>query len=308
MSSSEEKNIESEEVKEEVEEVEKKEKKEKKDKKEKKEKKDKKEKKEKKHKKDKKDKKEKKEHKHHHHSKKEEEHEEEEKKEEEKKDESKMEEEQSEEEKKDESKMEEEKEENNEEEKEEEKEENNEEEEKKDNETKEFIPVEDVKLVSVFVKNIPYGWATNDMYQYFASSGPVKTRVITNKETGKSRGFGYLDFVDLEAAKKFVQEHQGEEVDGRPLFLDLADGKKGGDKDNDGGKFGAFGSSNKRGKQHTFKGKQGGDNVCFNCGKPGHMSRECPEPRKDNRKGGFKRSFNENKTETKNDPKHIRFD
>ncbi|EMS17247.1 RNA recognition motif domain-containing protein [Entamoeba histolytica HM-3:IMSS] len=287
MSSSEEKSIESEEVKEEVkEEVEKKEKKDKKDKKEKKEKKEKKDKKEKKEKKHKKDKKEKKEHKHHHHSKKEEEKKEEE---EEKKEDSKMEEEHSKEEKEDESHSEEEK-------------------EKKDNETKEFIPVEDVKLVSVFVKNIPYGWATNDMYQYFASSGPVKTRVITNKETGKSRGFGYLDFVDLEAANKFVEEHQGEEVDGRPLFLDLADGKKGGDKDNNGGKFGAFGSSNKTGKQHTYKGKQGGDNVCFNCGKPGHMSRECPEPRKDNRKGGFKRSFNENKTETKNDPKHIRFD
>ncbi|EMH76380.1 RNA-binding protein, putative [Entamoeba histolytica HM-1:IMSS-B] len=213
-----------------------------------------------------------------------------------------MEEEHSKEEKEDESHSEEEKEENQSEEEKEKKEE------KKDNETKEFIPVEDVKLVSVFVKNIPYGWATNDMYQYFASSGPVKTRVITNKETGKSRGFGYLDFVDLEAANKFVEEHQGEEVDGRPLFLDLADGKKGGDKDNNGGKFGAFGSSNKTGKQHTYKGKQGGDNVCFNCGKPGHMSRECPEPRKDNRKGGFKRSFNENKTETKNDPKHIRFD
>lgn len=55
--------------------------------------------------------------------------------------------------------------------------------------------------------------------------GVVSARVMMERSTGKSRGYGYVDFDSKSAAEKALAEYQGKEIDGRPVNLDLSTGK-----------------------------------------------------------------------------------
>jgi nucleolin len=71
-------------------------------------------------------------------------------------------------------------------------------------------------------------WDTDDdmLYEAFKScDGVVGARVITNKETGRSRGFGYVDFSSPAAAESALETMQGIEIDGRAVNLDKSAGR-----------------------------------------------------------------------------------
>ena len=55
--------------------------------------------------------------------------------------------------------------------------------------------------------------------------GVISARVIMERATGKSRGYGYVDFDSKSAAEKALNEYQGKEIDGRPVNLDMSTGK-----------------------------------------------------------------------------------
>lgn len=55
--------------------------------------------------------------------------------------------------------------------------------------------------------------------------GVVSARVMMERATGKSRGYGYVDFESKTYADKALAELQGHEIDGRPINLDLSTGK-----------------------------------------------------------------------------------
>jgi len=46
--------------------------------------------------------------------------------------------------------------------------------------------------------------------------------VMTDRQSGKSKGFAYVDFADAASAKKAVETMVGKEIDGRPIHVDLA--------------------------------------------------------------------------------------
>ncbi|KAL7714298.1 hypothetical protein QTN25_008198 [Entamoeba marina] len=178
------------------------------------------------------------------------------------------------------------------------------EEDKGDKSSPEFIPVEDAPIHSVFVKNIPYSWERDDLFNYFESYGPIKTRVITSMEDGRSRGFGYLDFDDKTIADKVINEMNGSDVEGRALYLDHAESKrKGGDSSNLNNRGSGSGCYNCGEQGHMsrdcpnkqqggFRQQRGGrqsngrSNGCYNCGEQGHMSRDCPKAQ--NQQGGYR--------------------
>jgi cold-inducible RNA-binding protein len=95
-------------------------------------------------------------------------------------------------------------------------------------------------------------WDTNDegLRTAFSAHGEISEAVvITDRDTGRSRGFGFVTFDDDEAADKAVAALNGTELDGRTIRVDVAQAKQrsggggGGGGGRDGGGGGGYGGS-----------------------------------------------------------------
>jgi RNA recognition motif-containing protein len=72
-------------------------------------------------------------------------------------------------------------------------------------------------------------WGTNDdtLREAFAVHGEiVEAVVITDRDTGRSRGFGFVTFEEDEAADKAIEALNGTELDGRTIRVDVAQAKE----------------------------------------------------------------------------------
>ena len=68
-------------------------------------------------------------------------------------------------------------------------------------------------------------WDTNDqgLHEAFAQFGEItEAKVICDRDSGRSRGFGFVTFEDDEAADKAMSAMNGFELDGRPIRVDVA--------------------------------------------------------------------------------------
>lgn len=71
-------------------------------------------------------------------------------------------------------------------------------------------------------------WDTNDagLREAFAAHGEIEEAVVINdRDTGRSRGFGFVTFADDAAADKAVAAMNGTELDGRTIRVDVAQQK-----------------------------------------------------------------------------------
>ncbi len=78
----------------------------------------------------------------------------------------------------------------------------------------------------VFVGGL--SWNTDDqgLHQAFAQFGDVsEARVVTDRETGRSRGFGFVTFADGEGVSKAIQGMDGKDLDGRTIKVNEAEDK-----------------------------------------------------------------------------------
>jgi len=74
-------------------------------------------------------------------------------------------------------------------------------------------------------------WDTNDqgLQEAFAQFGEItEAKVITDRDSGRSRGFGFVTFSDDEAADKAISEMNGFQLDGRPIRVDVAQDRRSG--------------------------------------------------------------------------------
>ena len=72
-------------------------------------------------------------------------------------------------------------------------------------------------------------WDTNDegLRNAFAEYGEIEEAVvISDRDTGRSRGFGFVTFEDDEAADKAIAALNGTELDGRTIRVDVAQAKE----------------------------------------------------------------------------------
>jgi RNA recognition motif-containing protein len=77
--------------------------------------------------------------------------------------------------------------------------------------------------VNIYVSNIAFNATTDDLRQLFESYGAVdKVSIITDRDTGQSRGFGFVEMPDSAAAKAAMQGLNGKELDGRALTVNEA--------------------------------------------------------------------------------------
>src|ERR1700761_723587 len=68
-------------------------------------------------------------------------------------------------------------------------------------------------------------WATTDdsLKEFFSAAGNVvSANVIVDRETNRSKGFGFVEMSSDEEAKKAVDELNGKELDGRPIVVNEA--------------------------------------------------------------------------------------
>ena len=65
------------------------------------------------------------------------------------------------------------------------------------------------------VGNLAYDLSEQDVIDYFSSVGPVKAvRIVLDKETGKPRGFGFVEYHDIPTAESCVRNLGGTELNG----------------------------------------------------------------------------------------------
>ena len=76
---------------------------------------------------------------------------------------------------------------------------------------------------NLFVGNLPYTTDSAKLGELFAAAGTVASaKVITDKYSGRSRGFGFVEMATDEEAKKAIEMFNGKDVDGRPLVVNEA--------------------------------------------------------------------------------------
>ena len=74
----------------------------------------------------------------------------------------------------------------------------------------------------LYVANIPFNLTDADLAGVFASYGKVEGKVIVNKKTGRSRGYGFVDVENGELQKKAIEEQNKKEIGGRPITVRAA--------------------------------------------------------------------------------------
>ena len=77
--------------------------------------------------------------------------------------------------------------------------------------------------MNIFVGNLAFSTTDHDLRQLFAPYGAVDTiNIITDRYTGQSRGFGFVEMPDRAAAQAAMQGLQGQALGGRTLNVNEA--------------------------------------------------------------------------------------
>ncbi|KAI8582688.1 hypothetical protein K450DRAFT_226424 [Umbelopsis ramanniana AG] len=80
-------------------------------------------------------------------------------------------------------------------------------------------------FTNIYVKNLDTEVTDEEFHDMFAQYGAITSAVIQRDEDGKSKGFGFVNFEDHEAAKTAVEELHEKEVNGKALFVSRAQKK-----------------------------------------------------------------------------------
>ncbi|MBD1365528.1 RNA-binding protein [Mucilaginibacter sp. ZT4R22] len=102
--------------------------------------------------------------------------------------------------------------------------------------------------MNIFVGSLPYSLEEADLKELFEAYGEVSTvKIIIDRESGRSKGFGFVEMSDDEAAQKAISGLNGSEVSGRSIAVSQAEDKKPGDRRSGGGGGGYGGGGGNRG-------------------------------------------------------------
>jgi RNA recognition motif-containing protein len=90
--------------------------------------------------------------------------------------------------------------------------------------------------MNIYVANLNFDMQEGDLKNFFTPYGEVSSaKIIMDKVTERSRGFGFVEMADEAAAKKAIAELNGSMVDGRPIKVNEAKPKPGKDFGGGGG-------------------------------------------------------------------------
>ncbi len=78
-------------------------------------------------------------------------------------------------------------------------------------------------MTSIFVGNLSHGATEDDLIQAFSQFGTVaKVNIVKDRETGRPRGFAFVDMTDGKAAATAIRELNLKEIDGRSITVNEA--------------------------------------------------------------------------------------
>ena len=81
--------------------------------------------------------------------------------------------------------------------------------------------------MNLFIAGLPYDVNDQELKELFEEFGAVTSaKVILDKETGKSRGFGFVEMPDSAAAEKAMKEVSDSELSGKRLTVKVAEERK----------------------------------------------------------------------------------
>jgi cold-inducible RNA-binding protein len=109
--------------------------------------------------------------------------------------------------------------------------------------------------IKLYVGNLAFSTSSEELQQLFAQAGSVESAtVIEDRDTGRSRGFGFVEMASKEEAQKAIEQFNGTDLNGRNLTVNEARpredrGNRGGGRGFGGNRGGGgrnFGSRNDR--------------------------------------------------------------
>jgi RNA recognition motif-containing protein len=81
--------------------------------------------------------------------------------------------------------------------------------------------------MNIYVSNLPFAVVDEDLRSYFAEYGEVTSaKVIMDKYTNRSKGFGFVEMTDDTAAEKAIAELNGATIEGRQIRVNVAKPKE----------------------------------------------------------------------------------
>ncbi|WP_423148526.1 RNA recognition motif domain-containing protein [Rubrolithibacter danxiaensis] len=106
--------------------------------------------------------------------------------------------------------------------------------------------------MNIFVASLPFKLEESEIKEIFEDYGEVTSaRLIMDKETGRSKGFGFVDMPNEEEALKAIEDLNGTEIYGRNISVSKAQEKK-----DNGGSRGGYSGGNRGG--YSGGGRSGG--------------------------------------------------
>ena len=101
--------------------------------------------------------------------------------------------------------------------------------------------------MNIYVSNLSFNVQDEDLKDFFAPYGEVTSaKVITDRETGRSRGFGFVEMADDAASQKAITELNGATVENRQINVSEAKPREDRGSNGGGGNRGGGGGFNNR--------------------------------------------------------------
>jgi RNA recognition motif-containing protein len=77
--------------------------------------------------------------------------------------------------------------------------------------------------MNIYVGNLSYGMSEDELRDAFGAYGTVSSvKILMDRETGRSRGFGFVEMPDSNEAEAAITQLNGKDVGGRPLRINEA--------------------------------------------------------------------------------------
>jgi cold-inducible RNA-binding protein len=97
--------------------------------------------------------------------------------------------------------------------------------------------------MKLYVGNLSFRTSSGELRELFAGAGEVETAsVVEDRETGRSRGFGFVEMATAEEGQAAIEQFNGQEINGRALNVNEAK-----PREDRGGGRGGFGGNNRGG-------------------------------------------------------------